>query len=69
MDEADRVAHRIAVIDHGRIVAIGSSSELKEQTKTESLEGAFLALTGTSIRDESANSADSMRQIARMWRK
>src|SRR3954464_3420890 len=24
MDEADRVAHRIAVIDHGRIVAIGS---------------------------------------------
>jgi ABC-2 type transport system ATP-binding protein len=55
MDEADRVAHRIAVIDHGRIVAIGSSAELKAQTKTESLEGAFLALTGTSIRDESAN--------------
>ena len=69
MDEADRVAHRIAVIDHGRIVAIGSSAELKEQTNTESLEGAFLALTGTSIRDESANAADSMRQIARMWRK
>ena len=69
MDEADRVAHRIAVIDHGRIVAIGSSAELKEQTNTESLEGAFLALTGTSIRDETANAADSMRQIARMWRK
>ena len=69
MDEADRVAHRIAVIDHGRIVAIGSSAELKEQTNTESLEDAFLALTGTSIRDESANAADSMRQIARMWRK
>jgi len=69
MDEADRVAHRIAVIDHGRIVAIGSSAELKEQTNTDSLESAFLALTGTSIRDESANAADSMRQIARMWRK
>jgi ABC-2 type transport system ATP-binding protein len=69
MDEADRVAHRIAVIDHGRIVAIGSSQELKEQTKTESLEDAFLALTGASIRDESANAADNMRQIARMWRK
>jgi ABC-2 type transport system ATP-binding protein len=69
MDEADRVAHRIAVIDHGRIVAIGSSAELKEQTNTESLENAFLALTGTSIRDERANAADSMRQIARMWRK
>jgi len=69
MDEADRVAHRIAVIDHGRIVAIGSSRELKEQTNSESLEDAFLALTGTTIRDESANAADSMRQIARMWRK
>ena len=69
MDEADRVAHRIAVIDHGRVVAIGSSRELKEQTNSESLEDAFLALTGTSIRDESANAADSMRQIARMWRR
>ncbi len=26
MDEADRVAHRIAIIDHGRIVAQGSSA-------------------------------------------
>jgi ABC-2 type transport system ATP-binding protein len=69
MDEADRVAHRIAVIDHGRIVAIGSSRELKERTNSESLEDAFLALTGTTIRDESANAADSMRQIARMWRR
>jgi ABC-2 type transport system ATP-binding protein len=69
MDEADRVASRIAVIDHGRVVATGSSRELKEQTKTESLEDAFLALTGTTIRDESADSADPMRQIARMWRK
>ena len=54
MDEADRVAQRIAVIDHGRIVATGSPSELKAQTGKESLEEAFLALTGTSIRDESA---------------
>src|SRR6204780_1866032 len=52
MDEADRVAHRIAVIDHGKIVAIGSSAELKAQTQKESLEDAFLALTGTAIRDE-----------------
>jgi len=69
MDEADRVASRIAIIDHGRIVATGSSAELKEKTSTESLEDAFLALTGSTIRDESADSADAMRQIARMWRK
>ncbi len=69
MDEAERVAHRIAIIDHGRIVAQGTAAELKQQTGTDSLEAAFLALTGTSIRDESANSADQMRQMARMWRK
>jgi ABC-2 type transport system ATP-binding protein len=69
MDEADRVAHRIAIIDHGRIVAMGTSQDLKEQTKTESLEEAFLSLTGSSIRDESADSADQFRQVAKMWRR
>ncbi|HEX4795349.1 MAG TPA: ATP-binding cassette domain-containing protein [Humisphaera sp.] len=67
MDEAERVAQRIAIIDHGRIVAQGTSDELMLQTSTDSLEGAFLALTGTSIRDESAGAADHMRQMARMW--
>jgi ABC-2 type transport system ATP-binding protein len=69
MDEADRVAHRVAVIDHGRIVAQGTSTELKAQTGTDSLEEAFLRLTGTTIRDESASSVDQMRQVARMWRR
>jgi len=69
MDEADRVADRIAVIDHGRLVATGSSAELKTQTGADSLEAAFLALTGTTIRDESATAADQMRQVARVWRR
>jgi ABC-2 type transport system ATP-binding protein len=69
MDEADRVAHRIAIIDHGRIVAQGSSQELKAQTKSDSLEAAFLALTGSTIRDERADAADQMRQVAKMWRR
>ena len=69
MEEADRVAHRIAVIDHGKIVAIGTSQELRQRTSTESLEDAFLALTGTTIRDETANSSDQLRQMVQMWRR
>ena len=69
MDEADRVAHRIAVIDHGTIVAQGTPAALKQQTGTETLEQAFLALTGAAIRDESSTSADHMRQFAKAWRR
>jgi len=43
MDEADRVAHRIGVIDHGKLVAQGTPSAIKEQTGTVTLEDAFLA--------------------------
>jgi ABC-2 type transport system ATP-binding protein len=69
MDEADRVAHRIAIIDHGRIVAQGTSQTLKANTQTDSLEAAFLKLTGSTIRDERADAADQMRQIVKMWRR
>ncbi|MGH9558880.1 MAG: ABC transporter ATP-binding protein [Bryobacteraceae bacterium] len=68
MEEAERVAQRIAVIDHGVIVAQGSPRELKEQTSAETLEQAFLALTGTNIRKEEASSADQMRNVAKMFR-
>jgi ABC-2 type transport system ATP-binding protein len=67
MEEADRVAGRIAIIDHGRIVAAGTPSELKARTATSSLEDAFLTLTGTSIREESANPLDRMRTARRRW--
>jgi ABC-2 type transport system ATP-binding protein len=69
MEEADRVAHRIAIIDHGKIVAQGTSQQLKEQTGAETLEQAFLALTGSTIRDEDASSVDQMRSMARMFRR
>jgi len=69
MDEADRVANRIAIIDHGRIVAEGTSKELKEKTGKGSLEDAFLALTGSTIRDEKADASAQLRDIAKMWRR
>src|SRR6201997_3197392 len=67
MDEADRVAHRIGIIDHSKLVTQGTPAEIKEQTGTQTLEDAFLKLTGSTIRDESADPAAAMRQFAKMW--
>jgi ABC-2 type transport system ATP-binding protein len=38
LDEADRLADRISVIDQGRVIAEGSSDELKDQVGGERLE-------------------------------
>jgi ABC-2 type transport system ATP-binding protein len=61
LEEAERVAVRLAIIDRGKIVAAGTTEELKLQTQTNSLEEAFLALTGHAIRDENADGVERMR--------
>lgn len=60
LDEAEEVAERIAIIDHGKIVASGTSKELAKQTKTKTLEQAYLKLTGEDIRDETSDSYDGL---------
>jgi ABC-2 type transport system ATP-binding protein len=67
MEEADRVAHRIGIIDHGKLVAQGTPAQIKAQTGAATLEDAFLKLTGTTIRDEEADPTATMRNFARMW--
>lgn len=68
LEEADRVAHRIAVIDDGRIVAQGSPEDLKRTTRCDNLDQAYLALTGNSIRVEEATTVDQMRDMARIFK-
>jgi ABC-2 type transport system ATP-binding protein len=51
LDEAEAIAKRIAIIDHGKIIAEGTSKELIRQTETKTLEEAYLKLTGTGVRD------------------
>jgi ABC-2 type transport system ATP-binding protein len=67
MEEAEKIAQRIAIMDHGKIVSQGSPQELKEKTKTDSLEAAFLALTGSDLREEKSSSADRMKGRRRIW--
>lgn len=63
LDEAEEVAQRIAIIDHGKIIATGTVGELAAQTKTRNLEQAYLKLTGDTVRDETslANNGLNMR--------
>ena len=46
MDEAERLCDRVAMLDAGRVVALGRPADLVEQTGTRSLEDVFLARTG-----------------------
>lgn len=67
LDEAEEVADRIAIIDHGKIVATGTTKELAKQTNTKTLEEAYLELTGRGVRDETslANNGLNVRSAMR----
>ena len=65
MEEADRVADEIAVIDSGKIVERGTPEELKTKTNTKTLEDAFICLTGHYIRAEEASTWTGIGILAR----
>lgn len=44
MEEADSICDRILMMNHGHIIAEGSSKEIKKKTKTNNLRDAFLNL-------------------------
>ena len=50
LDVADEVCDRVAVINHGQLIALGTPAELRQQTGTEGqrLEEVFLQLTSES---------------------
>ena len=61
MEEAEKNAQEIAIIDHGEIIAKGTPQELIRQNNSQNLEDAFLSLTGKQLRDEEASGIDQMR--------
>jgi ABC-2 type transport system ATP-binding protein len=64
MEEAERLCDRVAIVDHGHVIALGSPQELMESVdvshlpppeprKTSAtLEDVFVSLTGRTLRDE-----------------
>lgn len=69
MEEAARVADRVAVIDRGKIIGTGTVAELLKKTKKDNLEDAFLSMTGHAIRDSEMTSQESMRMHHQVWRR
>lgn len=45
--EAEKLCDRIAIMDHGRVHAVGTLEEILRQTGTDDLEGAFFSLVDT----------------------
>lgn len=59
MEEVDRYGKTIAIIDHGKIIEQGTIEEIKKKAGVDSLEDAFIKLTGKQIRAESSNFSKS----------
>jgi ABC-2 type transport system ATP-binding protein len=68
MDEAERMADRVAIIDHGKIVAMGTPEQIMANADGESLEDAFITLTGRNSSDVEADGSEGLRVMQKVWR-
>ncbi|KXH77104.1 MAG: hypothetical protein AM326_05760 [Candidatus Thorarchaeota archaeon SMTZ-45] len=51
MEEAQELCDRVAIIDEGALIALGSPAELMEEHRAKNLEEVFLKLTGKKLRE------------------
>jgi ABC-2 type transport system ATP-binding protein len=61
MEEAERHCDRLAIMDHGRLVAQGSPADLIAAHEASGIEDVFVAVTGRMI-EEGGNYQDVRRQ-------
>ena len=67
MEEAERSAQKVAVIDHGKIIASDTPANIVAASGTANLEDAFIKLTGRAIREQDAGGIDQLRNMAKRW--
>jgi ABC-2 type transport system ATP-binding protein len=67
LEEADQLAHRVGLLDGGRLVAEGTPAELKAQAGGETLDDVFFAFTGHAARqaDEAEGEAGQQKETVR----
>jgi|SRR5271157_115429 len=51
MEEAEELCDQVAIIDHGKLIALGSPGDLKSKYGARDLEDVFIQLTGRRIRE------------------
>jgi ABC-2 type transport system ATP-binding protein len=52
MEEAQELCDRVGIIDHGKLIALGTPTQLIDKFQAENLEEVFIELTGRKIREE-----------------
>jgi ABC-2 type transport system ATP-binding protein len=53
MEEAEELCDRVGIIDHGKLIALGTPKDLISKNGVKNLEEVFIKLTGRNIREES----------------
>ncbi len=52
MEEAQELCDRVGIIDHGKLIALGTPAQLIDKFEAKNLEEVFIELTGRKIREE-----------------
>jgi ABC-2 type transport system ATP-binding protein len=52
MEEAEELCDRVGIIDHGKLIALGTPKELINKNGVKNLEDVFIQLTGRTMREE-----------------
>ncbi|MBS7656003.1 ATP-binding cassette domain-containing protein [Candidatus Bathyarchaeota archaeon] len=55
MEEAEKLSDKVGIIDHGKIIDLDTSENLKRKYNCSSLHEVFLELTGRTLRDSTSN--------------